>query len=356
MAWSEEEKWIIDRLSSTGSHPDPTVSWPHLLACAREHGVSPLIHEHLDSSVVSGDVVEEFQKDHVATYVYNASMEKELADIGRCCTRAGIEVMLLKGADLVQRLYANDPSLRRLTDIDIYVRGHDYDTFSQVIQKLGYELYDTTDILFRKPPFVLDIHNHPSRLTRLIMSPGIPAFPITEDWLFGGATQAGAGLCLPQAEKAFVLYALHFSFVNGFHGLKWAYDLLQMLRNPDFITDKSVLRRTASEVSADQWMACVFTYLAQVFNVPKISCEDALLNGAQQRFLQRAAENRTDGFDRYLLPFFSQAQTRFRFRLFLKLLFPGRQFLEYRISRGARPGLRDYLKYYSQGFKVLKIT
>ena len=59
------------------------------------------------------------------------------ADAGSALQRAGIEVVLLKGAGLARRLYRDDPDRRRYSDVDLLVAPETFDQAERVLAQLG---------------------------------------------------------------------------------------------------------------------------------------------------------------------------------------------------------------------------
>ncbi len=95
-----------------------------------------------------------------------ALRQRQLADLAAGFARAGLDLMLLKGAWLAETAYA-DPALRSMSDIDILVRSGQRDCGHAVMLQLGYTAAADTlhsrfayDQLYRHPwhPYGVEMH------------------------------------------------------------------------------------------------------------------------------------------------------------------------------------------------------
>jgi hypothetical protein len=129
---SSEERLLL--LLARGRLTDPiraqarsllgqALSWPLLLRQASTYGVSPLLYRHLRQlgfPDVPATAVVELGAAYRANAVRNMLMARELAEVLRRLSVAGVPVMPLKGVALAASLYG-DPTLRVCGDIDILV-------------------------------------------------------------------------------------------------------------------------------------------------------------------------------------------------------------------------------------------
>jgi hypothetical protein len=100
-------------------------SWDNLSDAAELHGVAPLVHAHLSD----GNAMPPTARRTLGALALRheraaAARARALADVLTLYARAGIDVLLLKGAALAQLVYAR-PGLRPMRDVDLLVREGD---------------------------------------------------------------------------------------------------------------------------------------------------------------------------------------------------------------------------------------
>jgi hypothetical protein len=71
----------------------------------------------------------------------------------------GVPVVLIQGAALLVQLY-DDPGLRPLTDIDLWVPSEEKDHLLAVLSRLGFQTIPQTSGLLRKGDLLIDVHTH----------------------------------------------------------------------------------------------------------------------------------------------------------------------------------------------------
>lgn len=70
--------------------------------------------------------------------------EEEIKELLRTLTKAGVNPILLKGADLRHRLY-HDPAIRPMVDIDFLIAPGEVERVHPILEGLGYRLAHPTD-------------------------------------------------------------------------------------------------------------------------------------------------------------------------------------------------------------------
>ncbi len=90
---------------------------------------------------VSTPVVEKLRHDYLCAVQHVVTQEAEAVQIISELAKAGLEVTLLKGADLRLRVYP-DPATRPMTDLDLLVDPHDLVRARAVLESLGYRVIE----------------------------------------------------------------------------------------------------------------------------------------------------------------------------------------------------------------------
>jgi len=134
-----------------------------LVNMALKEGIAGILYKNLLKSGIfeflDNGLQEKFQSQYYRTLYINLKLNHALKIILSQLNQNGIEVVLLQGIDLLQKVY-DDIGLRPLSDIDLWVLDKDYRKLIPILTSLGYRpdpLYPNT---FRKGPTTLDLHTH----------------------------------------------------------------------------------------------------------------------------------------------------------------------------------------------------
>jgi hypothetical protein len=223
--------------------------WEALSKRAQAEGVGPLLYRAL-SRPGKGWSVPAPARDflrliYAATRIQNQAIFAELEGLLPLFQRAGIPVVLLKGACFAQTVYP-DIGLRPMGDVDLLVPGPKLAEAARIAKSRGF--VDTVpeaapglrdllnhEICLRKPgpqPVTLELHH--SLVADKTFSYAVPV-----EWFWsqteplGASAQAGFGHVLALTPTAQVLYAAAHAMLQ--HGgqntpLRWIYDLDRLLR------------------------------------------------------------------------------------------------------------------------------
>ena len=86
------------------------------------------------------EVLQSLRQDFSQQLLRTSVQENEIQEILAALADAGIDFILLKGADLSRRVYA-DPVLRAMSDLDLLLAREVIPLAELVLQKLGYRIY-----------------------------------------------------------------------------------------------------------------------------------------------------------------------------------------------------------------------
>jgi hypothetical protein len=144
------------------------LDWHYLLRNAHRNGIAPLLYDHLLKSGADGEVpcwvTKELAQAYHAVGYQNLRSYGELRDILHFLETLGIEVIVLKGAMLVEIVWGN-VGLRPIGDIDLLVQEHDLDKVDQLLSELGYHSYEgyKSKDWYRKNHHHLSPYHHPEK-------------------------------------------------------------------------------------------------------------------------------------------------------------------------------------------------
>ncbi|MBX2867069.1 MAG: nucleotidyltransferase family protein [Acidiferrobacterales bacterium] len=127
-----------------------------LIALAEQHGMAPLVYQHLLELELplSQPIRHQFIALKLRHQTSNAARTLALKEILSFFSARQIDAILLKGAALMHALYANI-SLRPMSDLDILVPPAKAELAQQCLRELGYKIHEN------KNPYLGDHHHLP---------------------------------------------------------------------------------------------------------------------------------------------------------------------------------------------------
>jgi hypothetical protein len=220
-----------------------------LFSIAKEEGVAPSLYHSLarhgaDLPPPVTDHLPALQAEYYQSVARNASYLFELSGILAEFSRAGIPVIVLKGAAIALTLYP-DPGLRSMNDIDLIVRRSDFESAYSIMAARGYE-----PVAQKAPWLNREIGTHVGLASKhgakilvdlhwsLLSGSGAAPAP-TPEWLWGNVEPLkplADGALLPSArtltpEAQLLYYSAHLVLLHGYAGsrLLWFYDIYRLL-------------------------------------------------------------------------------------------------------------------------------
>jgi len=118
------------------------IDWGCFLEKAREEGISPIVYLMLpgiaiDKNILPDYVTDELKKDYYLTAKKNILTLNALGNILDVLNKAGLKVIVLKGAALAETVYGN-LALRPMSDVDLLVKKEDLYRINEQLNGLGY--------------------------------------------------------------------------------------------------------------------------------------------------------------------------------------------------------------------------
>jgi hypothetical protein len=118
---------------------DDVHDWPDLVNSACDHGLGPLLHEHITQCGVRvpDEAMARLRGVRAFHRRANATRSAVTAEILTALGAAGIEALVLKGAALAQTVYP-EPGLRPMRDTDLLVRNAGAPRAQEILLGLGF--------------------------------------------------------------------------------------------------------------------------------------------------------------------------------------------------------------------------
>jgi hypothetical protein len=161
-----------------------SLDWDCFLRKARENGISAVVYSKLreiknDCPHIPSFIFKELRKDYFLNATKNSLIFEELAKALENLRKAELQVIVLKGAVLAEKMYGN-LALRPMIDVDLLVKKGDLYRLNEQLKILGYKPSDIS---------VEEIDFSSTYLTTLdyrSLSPNSPSFHI--HWHFVNST------------------------------------------------------------------------------------------------------------------------------------------------------------------------
>lgn len=231
--------WLAGKMDFAAGHPTDDEKWRPIVAAAERAGLAGLILERCRDERVSLPIgmAERLRRAATAVAASNFHLQKKLAGILTALDRAGIPVMVLKGAVLGPTIYGR-PDLRPMGDVDLLVPPEHIEDALALLGaagcRRGFELiradffpkyhYEVELFTDGPRPARIDLHARPFRPLRI-------ARTMPDDALWTNARRISindAPAWAPCNELMFVHLAAHAAF-HGCARLIWLYDLKRLV-------------------------------------------------------------------------------------------------------------------------------
>ena len=157
------------------------LDWSGLVSKARKQGVTQFLYFHLSRlqeiwSVIPGESKNKLRQFYYAVLTRNCSIQIELQKVISLLNHAQIQVIVLKGASLIETVYKNI-ALRPMDDVDLLVERKDLFKIKSILYQAGYAKQDELNQenlekfggeirLYKKEGLFLDIHSNLSQYER----------------------------------------------------------------------------------------------------------------------------------------------------------------------------------------------
>ena len=195
---------------------------------SKKHSISALIFEAIGERAKTEAPLElylDWSRDSAIAGAKHLTQKAELSNISKLFSENKIPFLILKGFFL-KKLY-RQPSLREMTDIDIFVGKENFELASKLLLSSGYHADLTLEVhdSFKKPPFIeVELHR--------ILHHDAPDYKIDNT-----LTSAENPYCRIMTEEDFVVFLLHHAKKHdeaGGAGIRTVFDFYLLFKNKSF--------------------------------------------------------------------------------------------------------------------------
>ena len=151
MSWTEEDRLLLyccrtkidERTKRKIIEAERNgLDWDCFLEKARENGISAIVYFKLneikkDCPNIPSMIFEELKNDYYLNAIKNTLIFEELGKVLEIFKKTGLQVIVLKGAALAEKVYGNI-ALRPMSDIDLLVKKEDLLYTDEQLKMLGY--------------------------------------------------------------------------------------------------------------------------------------------------------------------------------------------------------------------------
>jgi len=212
----------------------PNLNWAYFFDRARTKGVISLVYKSLSEIDYAKSMLPEVTWGRLESCYYtiatrNTLLYERLNYILDSFNQANIEVIILKGMDLVQTVYA-DIALRAMYDIDILIHREDFPLVEERLKRLGYMNSSSYPEDFHKDNMMVDVHWDLMNITRVKSRSKSYCIDIDEVWRSSRFIEInGRRVRILSPEHCLIDLCLHLTLHHGLSGLIWFVDIARLI-------------------------------------------------------------------------------------------------------------------------------
>ncbi|MDX9993535.1 MAG: nucleotidyltransferase family protein [Anaerolineales bacterium] len=323
----------------------------NLIGLALQEGLAPLLYWRLSKSGYFSSlpvpIRDTLRAAYAATWAQNQNILRELAKISGAFERAGIPLVVLKGACFLLTLY-EDIGLRPMGDLDLLVPAARFDLALQTAQALGYQdqipepapglrAMLNHEVCLQKPGLTFALEIHHSLVADKTYSYAVPVdwFWTQSEPLSAPAPGARFGALLMLSPEAQLLYAASHAMLQ--HGgqrspLRWFYDIDRLVRYYQPRLDWNLVLAQAVRFEWGSALAAALDQAVDYFDTPIPDPVRRALSALSDRHQDLVSQKQTQPATHTLLEYqtFKTMNREARFRFVLALAFPAPVYMRWR--------------------------
>lgn len=214
---------------------EPTLDWAFILEMGARHGLSALMHRHLEAprfrAHLPFPVQARLKRQAVCVHQRNLVLTAALVEAARLLEAAGVRTLAVKGPTLALQAYGM-LGLRPFNDLDLLVTKTDLQHTSAILQRLGYTLpleeaftsrppQNQPALLFSRPGVILEAK---TTLDKLDASSG--TMNLATYWPARAYCDVGRQRIATLGHDDLLFYLCIHGSIHGWSCLKWLVDLI----------------------------------------------------------------------------------------------------------------------------------
>ena len=251
---------------------DSPSGWVTLFTCASIEGMDGLLYNWMigegEGAAIPQDIRRSARRRHASRLldyqVKHQALEELLHDAGG----EGIRVMILQGMAIADVLYP--PGVRPLSDIDLLVRPDEFERTERVLCARGYRMVSRYPPVYVRDGICIDLHRQLASLSRV--EPTVNPLRIDETMLWSNAVSRAYGAAMAWVLSPIDQIALLSAHLqkHSFNRLIWFVDIGLLLNRLLAGTPFDAVRERAAQLSLEQPLYFVCTYLQRVLALPSL--------------------------------------------------------------------------------------
>jgi len=271
---------------------DLGVEWPNLLKFARDQWVSPIIYKAIERRRLDlpNEIVSAFRNDYYLSASRNALLLRDAEHVIETLDRAGIDVIVMRGASWAETLYG-DVALRPMVDVDLLIQSKKIQDVPHLMRDLGYRLKSTVDYCAQfqheQSGSLIEVH--------WAIGSGSECFAVDFETLWSHRRPLRLGNNVAHQlslEDAISLASLHIGFQHCFAVKLIGYlDAYLLAGQPNATRDWGAIMRRAVAFKLPHLVFAVLDLTSRIFCVPFPSEAMECLRAHSTRFQLRAVES-----------------------------------------------------------------
>ena len=243
-----------------------------LLACAALEGMDGLLQHWLHGEGlmrrVGPDLWERLQRGRVHRLIDYQLKHRALEELLLMAEQEQIRLLVLQGMAIADELYP--PGVRPLSDIDLLVRGEEFERMAHLLSRLGYTAVSRYPPVYARGNVWIDLHQQLAYLSRV--EPTVNPLRVNEERLWSAAVRRPLGAAqawtLSPADHIVILSA-HLQ-KHSFGRLIWFVDIGRLLNRFTERTPLEAILERAGELALDRPFYFVCAYLREVLKLPRL--------------------------------------------------------------------------------------
>jgi hypothetical protein len=235
----ETTRWLAGCLRGEAVHLERAAAWPGLADAARRAGLSAFLLDAFNRAGVDvPSATTDALREHASRIAaHNVHLRQVLRPVIRAFDRAGVALMLLKGAAL-NLVHRDGTDLRPMSDIDAMIRRDQVAEADELLRRTGFQpgrnlvrpdffptYYGETEYRSEPPASVrIDLHVRPFRPLRYVRT-------VPDDALWDDAqavTVDDSRVLIPGPEDMLLHLAGH-AAIHGGTRLLWLFDIRRLV-------------------------------------------------------------------------------------------------------------------------------
>ncbi len=292
----------------------PQFNWHRFLKRAFAEGVDGLLFDSLSKWNLQQKfpawALEEIKQNYMRNLGRNLLITTHLENVLQCFEENKIEVLILRGADFLNRLYPRLGS-RNMSDVDLVIHKENHKKVISLLEKLEYKHPKGYSYLFSNNALFIDLHIDYLGSYKLAQSPQSPNIKNKEIWQNSRSFKNNSIFVKVLSEYDSIITCCAHLQEHSFSRIIWFYDIRNMIisSEDDFDWDKLIIKAREYDLEKSVFYVLKYMHANQILSVPLYimkNFELIKLNSFEKKSLSMLLGNRRKDVSGELMYLFSK--------------------------------------------------